>query len=374
MKLLFVAFVLIFTSAVRAELKPIDKTVLSNGKRLHLRIVEGRRDDIILFESGGGDDVRVWNDLLPTIAQTTGATLVTYDRPGFGESEVDPEHHGLMADMERLETALKELGYKGPYTLVAHSLGGFYATLFASRNPDQVRAAVLIDVNLACYFTDAFLPTIRTSTADLEKYKTGNQSRYYFSLDYEPMALTMRQVKFPASIPVIDFVAGRRTFPTQQDSDRWRSCHAAFASESGNRTEIVAYGAPHYIYRSNPALIVAAIDAAHAMARGEQRPDLMYSIAALNDLKRQSEELAHSQVGLNQWGYDLLRSNRQAEAVKVFELMVALYPESSNAWDSLGEGYEAMNDIAGALKSYRNALAKDPGAKHAAERIQALTK
>lgn len=54
--------------------------------------------------------------------------------------------------------------------------------------------------------------------------------------------------------------------------------------------------------------------------------------------------------------------------------MVALYPESSNSWDSLGEGYEAMSDVVAALKSYRNALEKDPTAKHAAERIRVLTK
>jgi pimeloyl-ACP methyl ester carboxylesterase len=85
------------------------------------------------------------------IEETTGATLVTYDRPGFGESEIDPEHHGFGDDLERLESGLKELGYGGTYTLVAHSLGGFYATMFASRHPGQVKAAVLIDVNLACF-------------------------------------------------------------------------------------------------------------------------------------------------------------------------------------------------------------------------------
>lgn len=375
MKLRFVGvFVLAFaaTVTVLAESKPVDKVALSNGKKLHFRIVEGRKDDVILFESGGGDDVRVWSDLLPVISQTTGATLVTYDRPGFGESEVDPEHHGLVADMERMEAGLKELGYQGPYTLVAHSVGGFYATMFASRHPQQVKAAVLMDANLACYFTDAFLPTIRSSPEDLAKNKAESPGRYYFSLDYEPMALAMRQVQFPASIPLIDFVAGRRTFPTPEDGERWRSCHAAFVSESANRTEIVAYGAPHYIYRSNPSLIVAAIVAAHAIARGEARPELMYFVSALNDLKRQTEDGAHSENGLNQWGYDLLRSNHKTEAIKVFELMVALHPESSNAWDSLGEGYESVNDVGAALRSYRNAVAKDPGAKHAAERIRAL--
>jgi len=41
--------------------------------------------------------------LLAPIAEATGATLITYDRPGLGSSELDPEHHGLTSDIERLE-------------------------------------------------------------------------------------------------------------------------------------------------------------------------------------------------------------------------------------------------------------------------------
>ena len=51
----------------------------------------------------------------------------------------------------------KSLGYAGDIMLVAHSLGGFYATLYASRHPQHVKAAVLIDANPACFFTDDYL-------------------------------------------------------------------------------------------------------------------------------------------------------------------------------------------------------------------------
>ena len=163
-----------------AQAKAIDATTTSGGKKLHFRIVEGRRDDIILFESGGGDDASVWSALFTPIEEATGATLIAYDRPGFGLSEVDPRHHGLTSDIERLESGLEELGYSGHYTLVAHSLGGFYATLFASRHTEQVRAAVMIDINLACFFTDAFLSTIRTSEAQLQTLKAQNAGRFFF--------------------------------------------------------------------------------------------------------------------------------------------------------------------------------------------------
>jgi pimeloyl-ACP methyl ester carboxylesterase len=278
------------------------------------------------------------------IEETTGATLVTYDRPGFGESEIDPEHHGFGDDLERLESGLKELGYGGTYTLVAHSLGGFYATMFASRHPGQVKAAVLT-MSIWRAFTDELLESILSSEAHLQEYRRSDVARYYFSIDYEPMARTMRNVKFPEGVPVIDFVAGRRDFPNAEDGQRWKACHAAFAAESGNRTEITAY-AGHYIYRSNPEMIVAAVNAAHLVTKGVRQPALLYAVTALNEVKRRDEQLAHSEDGLNQWGYDLLRSGSNKEAVKIFELNSVLHPSSWHVWDSLAEGYEALGDVA----------------------------
>jgi pimeloyl-ACP methyl ester carboxylesterase len=86
-----------------SQSSPVSRTTSTNEKKLHFQIMEGRQDDIILFESGGGNDSSVWNDLLAPIAEATGATLITYDRPGLGSSEVDPQHHGLTSDLERLE-------------------------------------------------------------------------------------------------------------------------------------------------------------------------------------------------------------------------------------------------------------------------------
>lgn len=371
-KLVCVGLLLLAPIMARSQPKPVDRTTSSNGKTLHFRILEGRKDDIILFESGGGDDARVWSGLLAPIAEVTGATLITYDRPGFGSSEADPQRHGLTNDVERLESGLKELGYAGHYTVVAHSLGGFYATLFASRHAEQVRAAVLIDINLSCFFTDAFLPSLRASDADLQAFKATKPGRYFLALDFAPMVLQIRGVEFPKVIPVLDFVAERRNFPTAEDNERWASCHAKFASEAANRTEYIASGSGHYIFLSNPELIVAAILQAHALANGLSRPELAYAVRALNEQKGKDERYARSEDALNQWGYDLLGSGKKVEAVKVLELNVSLHPSSSNANDSLGDGYVALGDTAAAVRSYTAALKLNPNAKRTAEKLARL--
>jgi pimeloyl-ACP methyl ester carboxylesterase len=369
----FASFLFLIPITAVSQSSPVGRTTSINGKKLHFQIIEGRQDDIILFESGGGDDSSVWNDLLAPIAEATGATLITYDRPGLGSSEVDPRNHGLTSDIERLEWGLKDLGYTGHYTLVAHSLGGFYATLFASRHSEQVRAAVLIDINLACFFTDVFLPTIRDSEAEIQIFKNENPGRYYLALDFEPMVLKMRSVEFPKTIPLLDFAAEQRSFPTPEDVERWRSCHTRFASEAPNRTEYIAYGSGHYIFRSNPELVIAAILQAHALANGATRPELAYAVRALNEQKRKDWQYARSEGALNQWGYDLLRSGNKVEAVKVFELNASLRPNSSNAYDSLGDGYEALGDTRAAIRSYSQATKLDPNAKHAAEKLKLLS-
>ena len=356
-----------------SQSSPVSRTTSTNGKKLHFQIMEGRQDDIILFESGGGNDSNVWNDLLAPIAEATGATLISYDRPGLGSSEVDPQHHGLTSDIERLELGLKDLGYTGHYTLVAHSLGGFYATFFASRHSEQVRAAVLIDINLVCFFTDAFLPTIRNSESQIQTLKKENPGRYFSALDFEPMVLTMRSVEFPKTIPVLDFVAEQRDFPTPEDGERWRSCHTRFASEAPNRTEYIAYGSGHYIFISNPELAIAAILQGHALANGATRLELAYAVRALNEQKRKDWQYARSEDALNQWGYDLLRSGNKVEALKVFELNVSLRTNSSNAYDSLGDGYKAVGDTEAAIRSYTQAVKLNPNAKHTAEKLKLLS-
>ena len=135
------------------------------GYRLHFHILPGHGVPI-LFDAGGGDDGTVWDSLLTPIADITGAPLITYDRAGFGKSDIDSrttdvDSHGILNGVEGLEAGLRALGYGGPIVLVAHSYGGLYATLYASRHPTLVKAAVLIDASTACWFNDAFLSTLR---------------------------------------------------------------------------------------------------------------------------------------------------------------------------------------------------------------------
>lgn len=66
----------------------------------------------------------------------------------------------------------------------------------------------------------------------------------------------------------------------------------------------------------------------------------------------------------NQIGYMLLRAKRFSEALQVFQAIVAAYPGSPNAYDSLGDAYNAANDVQRAWQNYERAVSLARSAKY----------
>lgn len=75
---------------------------------------------------------------------------------------------------------------------------------------------------------------------------------------------------------------------------------------------------------------------------------------------------------LNTYGYVLMGQRKLVEALFVFQLNAALFPELANVFDSLGECYEKLNNPSAALAQYQRAVLLDPKQSHAPERIRAL--
>jgi tetratricopeptide (TPR) repeat protein len=82
---------------------------------------------------------------------------------------------------------------------------------------------------------------------------------------------------------------------------------------------------------------------------------------------------ANGEAQINRLGYELLAKKQFDQAIEVFKLNVAEYPDSSNNFDSLGDAYVARGDMELALKSYKRALELDPtnaSARDALERLR----
>lgn len=75
---------------------------------------------------------------------------------------------------------------------------------------------------------------------------------------------------------------------------------------------------------------------------------------------------------LNNWGYRLLSGGKVADALTLMKLIVALYPDSGNAYDSLAEAYARSGDSVRAVENYRRSLELDPANANAVEQLKAL--
>ena len=91
-----------------------------------------------------------WRKMTTTLEEDN--KLVFLDRAGYGVSD---DYRGEMTVehvVEHYRTALKNAGIQAPYVLMPHSIGGVYATYWASQYPDEIEAVMIIDGSEAQHF------------------------------------------------------------------------------------------------------------------------------------------------------------------------------------------------------------------------------
>jgi pimeloyl-ACP methyl ester carboxylesterase len=99
---------------------------------------------IVLLEHGAFGCAADWAVVQERLA-AKGLRSIAYDRAGLGYSDPGPvprDGHAIISDLESLLLGAEEAG---PYVLVAHSMGGLFARLFAARHPGDVAGVVLVD-------------------------------------------------------------------------------------------------------------------------------------------------------------------------------------------------------------------------------------
>jgi S-formylglutathione hydrolase FrmB len=72
-------------------------------------------------------------------------------------------------------------------------------------------------------------------------------------------------------------------------------------------------------------------------------------------------------------GYRLLHERKMKEAIEVFKLVVRAFPNSSNAYGSLGEAYMTLGDTALAIENYSKSVELDPGSQNGIEMLRRLS-
>jgi pimeloyl-ACP methyl ester carboxylesterase len=230
------------------------------GYRLHFRIVDGRSPTIVL-ESGGGADSSEWSSLQPQLARLTGLAVVSYDRAGFGESDLPSTPYNASEEVAGLQKGLKRLGLAKEVLLVGHSYGGLLNQLYAYKYPKSVRGIVLIDPNTVA-FVDAIggprqlMEIPFPTTPPLSKLQ---QAGIRQVTAFDKTIELVRKTAIPRHIPVTVITAGKPWWPTQKQSAAYRAGHEAIVAGAPNRSLVVADGSGHNIPGERPDVVISSI-------------------------------------------------------------------------------------------------------------------
>ncbi|UNY97410.1 serine hydrolase [Zhouia spongiae] len=98
------------------------------------------------------------------------------------------------------------------------------------------------------------------------------------------------------------------------------------------------------------------------MEKGAENAEKMI-VGAKNEL---------SEINMNAKGYEMIKRGFYEKAIGLFQLEVLAFPESYDAYDSLGEAYMMNGDTEKAIKNYEKSLALNPENDNAKEKLEML--
>lgn len=125
-----------------SALPPPGRLVDVGGFRLHIHCV-GTGSPTVILDAGLGGTSLDWSLVQPELGATT--RVCAYDRAGMGWSDPSPHARTPEQLADELHQLLTKAKIGGPYVLVAHSLSGKSARLFALYHRPQVAGMVLVD-------------------------------------------------------------------------------------------------------------------------------------------------------------------------------------------------------------------------------------
>jgi pimeloyl-ACP methyl ester carboxylesterase len=124
------------------QAKTINGKVNVGGYSLYVNYY-GEGDHTVIFESGLGHGSEDWSLIQPEISKI--ARTFSYDRVGIGNSDTTKSRRTCLVQVQALHKLLDKVKAKPPYIVVAHSVGGLNARVFAATYPKEVAGIVFID-------------------------------------------------------------------------------------------------------------------------------------------------------------------------------------------------------------------------------------
>jgi pimeloyl-ACP methyl ester carboxylesterase len=224
-------------------------------------VLSGRGRPVWILLSGAGVALEAWRGLYPDIERL--GTVLAWNRLGLGASSRPHAPQSGLHVLADLRELLEACALSPPYVLVAHSLGGLHANLFARLYPGDVAGMILLEAT-----HPGGRESLRSNAGRLERVlgklmdlpRAGFGRNLHAELD--GVEETTRQVAaagaFP-DVPLIVVSAGRdppRWLVPPQALQARRAHQRELVQLSPQGEQVIARRSGHFPQRSDPALVL----------------------------------------------------------------------------------------------------------------------
>ena len=209
------------------------ETSIAVGKDYIYVNCHGKGQPTVIFESGLGGTNLSWVNVQPEISNIT--RTFSYDRRDDGRTTLDQVH-----ELHKLLAAAK---VKGPYIIVAHSIGGLNARLFAGTYPNEVAGIIFVDSSHENQFSN---PKFTDGAHDFDT--DANQVK------------EIRKKDALRNIPIIVLTADHSDESDSSDLNAdWISYQNDIASLSNKSKHIFVKNSSHVIQSDHPDVVIGAV-------------------------------------------------------------------------------------------------------------------
>lgn len=246
--LLSVVMVMVTLVGAVACTTPPRTSDLSQASEQHVTYrVLGSGKPVVVLLSGLGFGMETFAGVADEIAKS--ATVVVYDRAGYGGSGPAVGRRDAAAAERELSALLERTGIAGPYVLAGHSLGGLFAEYFAAKHPDQVAALILEESRPAGFASRCVAAGLSMCSPLPSMMKDASQGARE-----EVLALTETEAQVRATAPLTGIPVLVLSRPASSDAatfaGQWSIAQVELARRYLGSVHLVATGGGHDIHNS----------------------------------------------------------------------------------------------------------------------------
>jgi pimeloyl-ACP methyl ester carboxylesterase len=236
--------------------KTINGKIDIGGFGLNVK-VEGKGRPVVIFESGLGGGYSDWAQVQPEIAKLT--RTFSYDRAGLGGSDKSKLQRTTLNQVKELHGLLENSKVKGPYIIVAHSIGGLNARLFADSYPKEVAGIVFVDSSHEEMF-NIFKSKAPEGYEAMKAQFSSPEGNFEDILKSTDQVREVRKNDALRNIPIIVLSADKSAMGIQDPIiNEWPKLQADLATLSDNSKHLTIKNASHMIQNDNPQAVIDAI-------------------------------------------------------------------------------------------------------------------